>query len=198
MCTREAILAAVRPLLDRRREDAMLADVVAASQRAEAETAWRIEGILREFAPFAPINLWFDYPLHTIDDSDLLTDVEPEAEQAPWQKATEKRKKSAKDKAEKAASDFLEAIASANPDAPPTTNHVCGYLGVSKSTVGRLIKKTGAQKVKVNDQLFVIAAPGADPEEVRRMALDNLETYCEESPEGGTATMNDMVAEGWS
>ena len=26
-------------------------------------TAWRIEGTLREFARFDPVNLWFDYPV---------------------------------------------------------------------------------------------------------------------------------------
>lgn len=30
-------------------------------------TAWRIEGTLREFAPFEPINIWFDYPRHYLD-----------------------------------------------------------------------------------------------------------------------------------
>lgn len=30
-------------------------------------TAWRIEGTLREFAPFEPINIWFDYPRHYPD-----------------------------------------------------------------------------------------------------------------------------------
>ena len=56
------------------------------------KTAWRIEGTLREFASFDPVNLWFDYPIHKIDDSMLLKDLEPEGEKTPWQKAIEKRK----------------------------------------------------------------------------------------------------------
>lgn len=36
-------------------------------------TAWRVEGTLREFASFDPINIWFDYPIHTLDDG-LLKD----------------------------------------------------------------------------------------------------------------------------
>ncbi|MBB6478243.1 RecA-family ATPase, partial [Negativicoccus succinicivorans] len=36
-------------------------------------TAWRIEGTLREFAPFEPINIWFDYPRHYPDAEGKLT-----------------------------------------------------------------------------------------------------------------------------
>lgn len=35
-------------------------------------TAWRIEGTLREFAPFEPINIWFDYPCHYLDTDGAL------------------------------------------------------------------------------------------------------------------------------
>ena len=37
-------------------------------------TAWRIEGTLREFAPFEPINIWFDYPRHYPDTDNILSD----------------------------------------------------------------------------------------------------------------------------
>ena len=42
-------------------------------------TAWRIEGTLREFASFAPVNLWFDYPVHKLD-SGLLEDLQPDSD----------------------------------------------------------------------------------------------------------------------
>lgn len=29
-------------------------------------TAWRVEGTLREFAKFEPVNMWFGYPIHTM------------------------------------------------------------------------------------------------------------------------------------
>ena len=32
-------------------------------------TAWRIDGTLREFPKFDPINAWFKYPIHVLDDS---------------------------------------------------------------------------------------------------------------------------------
>lgn len=48
------------------------AEVAAAQKKADSMTAWRIEGTLREFASFAPVNLWFDYPVHK-PDSDFRT-----------------------------------------------------------------------------------------------------------------------------
>jgi RecA-family ATPase len=44
-------------------------------KRTHLMTAWRVEGTLREFPKFDPVNLWFDYPLHRIDDSDVLKDA---------------------------------------------------------------------------------------------------------------------------
>lgn len=38
----------------------------------DTRTAWRIESCLRDFANCAPINVWFDYPLHHVDDTGEL------------------------------------------------------------------------------------------------------------------------------
>ena len=65
------------PLPDLHRLDA---DTAAAIKRADAMTAWRIEGTLREFARFDPVNLWFDYPVHKLD-SGLLEDLRSYAEE---------------------------------------------------------------------------------------------------------------------
>lgn len=36
-------------------------------------TAWRVEGSLREFPNFKPVNCWFNYPAHEIDDIGVLS-----------------------------------------------------------------------------------------------------------------------------
>ena len=41
-------------------------------------TAWRLEGSLREFPNFAPVNFWFDYPIHYLDESGALKNVAAE------------------------------------------------------------------------------------------------------------------------
>lgn len=55
------------------------AEVAAAQKKADSMTAWRIEGTLREFASFAPVNLWFDYPVHKLDGG-LLEDLQPDSD----------------------------------------------------------------------------------------------------------------------
>lgn len=55
------------------------AEVTAAQKKADSMTAWRIEGTLREFASFAPVNLWFGYPVHKLD-SGLLEDLQPDSD----------------------------------------------------------------------------------------------------------------------
>lgn len=55
------------------------AEVAAAEKKADSMTAWRIEGTLREFARFDPVNLWFDYPVHK-PDSGLLEDLQPDSD----------------------------------------------------------------------------------------------------------------------
>lgn len=39
-------------------------------------TAWKVEFVLREFAPKAPINLFFRYPVHEIDSKGILDDCD--------------------------------------------------------------------------------------------------------------------------
>ena len=58
-------------------------------------SAWRIEGTLREFPKFAPVNLWFDYPIHKIDDTGLLENADVDGEFG-----LDKLTKAAKEKAE--------------------------------------------------------------------------------------------------
>lgn len=38
-------------------------------------TAWEMSGTLREFAPPAPVRLWFDYPLHRLDTWNFLAEA---------------------------------------------------------------------------------------------------------------------------
>lgn len=61
--------------------------------RVRKMTAWRIEGTLREFPKFDPVNLWFDYPVHRVDKSGVLADIKPDDEKPAWQKGKEARKK---------------------------------------------------------------------------------------------------------
>ena len=95
LCSEKAALAACESALDVQEYRDTLEAVGAAKKAAEARTAWRIDGTLREFPKFKPVNLWFDYPVHRNDESGVLADIDPESEQPAWQKGKEIRKKQA-------------------------------------------------------------------------------------------------------
>ena len=61
-------------------------------QKVKQKTAWRVEGTLREFPRFEPVNLWFDYPVHKVDTINVLKDIQHESDKPSWQKAKDKRK----------------------------------------------------------------------------------------------------------
>lgn len=76
------------------------------SAAVRQRTAWRIEGTLREFPKFDPVNLWFDYPVHRLDDVGILGDIHPEMEKPLWEKATQRRKENAKNNRVKKLNEF--------------------------------------------------------------------------------------------
>lgn len=89
----------------------VLSNQVAAERKRTREmTAWRIEGTLREFAKFEPVNLWFDYPIHRLDDVGSLKDIQPEEEKPIWQKGKEARKKQAETERKNKQAKFAMAI----------------------------------------------------------------------------------------
>ena len=72
-----------------------------AEKIADTRTAWRIEGTLREFARFAPVNLWFEYPVHRVDVVGSLGDLDAAGEAPAWKKNFDKKKSPEKAKADK-------------------------------------------------------------------------------------------------
>lgn len=79
-CSAVRTLAACERLLNGYEYGLLLGQVEAAKARLGKRTAWRIEGTLREFERFAPVNVWFDYPVHVADRAGVLQDVKPEPE----------------------------------------------------------------------------------------------------------------------
>jgi len=82
-CSQDEMLAAFRLAawaIANGYEDVIHASRPAAVQAAEMASAWRIEGILREFASFKSKRLWFKYPLHLLDKDGLLLDSKASGE----------------------------------------------------------------------------------------------------------------------
>ncbi len=60
--------------------DTMRASRPQAVLAAELASAWRIEGILREFPAFKTKRLWFKHPLHLLDNDNLLVESKASGE----------------------------------------------------------------------------------------------------------------------
>ena len=98
LCSSAQMLRYCKDHLDRWQMAALNRILDAEKARVAAMTAWRIEGTLREFPKFSPVNVWFGYPVHYIDRSGALGDIQPETDLPPWKKGAAKNKKNAEDR----------------------------------------------------------------------------------------------------
>ena len=127
-----------------RAKDGLLDKMVEeARKKARERTAWRIEGTLREFPKFEPINLWFDYPIHQIDRVGVLQDIQPDTETPPWKKGADRNKKNAKERKNDRRKALEEAVENGNFGDEPSVKEVAEYMGISDRTVRDRIKEHG-------------------------------------------------------
>jgi len=160
MLSAPALLATCRAALrDKGREcDKMLGAVLAARQRADRETAWRVSGTLREFPSFAPLNVWFDWPAHRMDETGILADIDPDSDGRwkPGKKAKGGFEETNARKKEASAANhqrIVEAIGDAmkmcgEDGVPPTRSNVLeriGDINDEKVTRGQLAHWTVAK-----------------------------------------------------
>lgn len=114
---------------------AQLAECLAIAEIREVETrrqtAWRMDGTLREFAKFEPVNIWFQYPIHRLDESKILTDIHPEEQKTVWQKAADNRKKNAGKQKEQQLSEFEIAFSNLEMDGEVLVSDLSEALGLS-------------------------------------------------------------------
>lgn len=129
----------------------MCTDISSGKQTLSRRTAWRIEGTLREFASFSPINCWFDYPIHRSDSSGVLADIKLEDNRKPWERAAEKRKKSSSDNIDS----FINAYNSlCIDDELPTMQEISTLLGKPLNTVRDWAKKAGYRVNKDTGKVY--------------------------------------------
>lgn len=138
-------LEGARALLSRAGERAALDAVVAARAAAKARTAWRIEGTLREFPRFDPLNLWFDYPVHRPDATGALSDVDPEGEGNRWagKAGRDRRAKTAEERKEERRAALEEAFSTCDTGGGVTLKDMSEFMGVTEKTVRNRVKEHG-------------------------------------------------------
>lgn len=148
LCSSFQMLNYCQNKLDKWQYQMLMRMVDEAKSRVRQKTAWRVEGTLREFPKFDPVNLWFNYPVHVIDDVGVLGDIKPEAELPPWKKGTENNKKNAKIRKADRKRALEEAIEGSNFGDNPAVADVAEYLGVSERTVRDRVKEHGSYVIE--------------------------------------------------
>lgn len=107
------------------------------------QTAWRMEGTLREFPRFEPKAMWFKYPLHVPDSTGILSTLETRGEKAPWQRALDARKDPAtkKDKRLKEFEQAFSALEDVSDGADIAVKDLSQYMDCSIDTVKNRVKE---------------------------------------------------------
>ena len=113
-------------------------DIERAKGTLMSRTAWRIEGTLREFASFKPLDLWFDYPIHINDTDGVLQDAGYEGDIVPYKEATRARKKKAKDDKVSALDSFEIAFSGAENDGIAAIDDIAQDCGKSPDYIKKL------------------------------------------------------------
>lgn len=129
--------------------------VKAASKAVQTRSAWRIDGTLREFPKFPPVNFWFDYPVHHLDAAGSLKDLDAEGEAPPWQRASGKRKEKAKTARENNRAKFERAVANCNYGDAPTVKMLAEALEIDDRTVRDWVKKYDYRIDRNNENVVV-------------------------------------------
>ena len=119
----------------------MMTDIEKAKATLANRTAWRIEGTLREFPKFKPLDLWFDYPVHRADEDGVLHDAKYEGEY-DYRKNFEKRKTNGERKKDRKES-IETAFSGVEENGECSISELAEYLAVTEKTVRSHLKEHG-------------------------------------------------------
>lgn len=93
-------------------------------------TAWRLESNLREFPNVTPVNFWFEYPIHRVDDTDQLHNAF--AEGSPMGNLSKSRKYT---RAEDRRTSIETAFQVLSMSPPVTVQAIADYLELTNRCV---------------------------------------------------------------
>lgn len=113
-------------------------------------TAWRMEGTLREYPKFKPVDLWFDYPIHKVDTNGFLAMAQFDSPQQKGANVINKRKKAAKEKKKEQIVDaFNIADAENGFTGQVEIKRVAELLDVSEKTLRRYLKESPVYNINL-------------------------------------------------
>lgn len=140
LCSASEMQAYCKEHLDKWQQKAVERQVENVKSQVKNQTAWRIEGTLREFQKFDPINLWFDYPIHRIDSIGSLKDIQPDEEKPSWQK----KKKTPEERKNEKDSSLRTAFEANDMDGKGRVklSELKDYMGVTLNTIKKYVDES--------------------------------------------------------
>lgn len=150
LVTPSKILDAAQDNLMKKSYQLMLGEIEEAKKSVASRTAWRIEGTLREFPKFEPLNVWFDYPIHRKDNVGVLKDCGYEGDMPGWQKNFGK-KKSNQERQEERKDGIMSTYNACSVDGKVTVQDLAKYSGKSEKTIRRHLKEHGGFWIDGNE-----------------------------------------------
>ncbi|MCC8044887.1 MAG: AAA family ATPase [Clostridiales bacterium] len=93
-------------------------------------TAWRLESSLREFENIEPVNFWFEYPIHRLDNAGVLDTCNTEGS---FEAVRAKNRKTTTSEERKASLD--SAFEACSIEQPVTVDAMAEYIGVTPRCV---------------------------------------------------------------
>ena len=137
-----SLMAHCKTMLSEPTQKVMMNELIPAQEKARWRSGWRIEGILREFAPMQSRSAWFEYPIHIIDQSETLRALYADGERK-GSRAREVRKASANQARLSKREQLENAILLANGGDPVTVKQVADYLDAKENTVRKWLRENG-------------------------------------------------------
>lgn len=126
--------------------DKVESEINQAIKKVRIRSAWRVEGTLREYPKFDPVNMWFEYPIHKVDNDGILKDIDPGDEQPPWKKNFTK-KKNPEDKKKEQKESFEIAFESCMIDGNVTIESLSEFMGVTPKTIRNRTNNHGGFRI---------------------------------------------------
>lgn len=115
-------------------------------------TAWRMEGTLREFPRFKPVDLWFEYPIHKVDEGGYLAMAQFDRPQQKGLDKMNKAKQKAKEKKKEQLMDAFNIAAAENGfNGRADIKRVAEIMDVSEKTVRRYLKEMPLLNVELGE-----------------------------------------------
>lgn len=115
-------------------------------------TAWRMEGTLREYPKFKPVDLWFEYPIHKVDTNGFLAMAQFDSPQSKGLDKMNKRKQAVKEKKKEQLVDAFNIAAAENGfNGKADIKRVAEIMQISEKTVRRYLKETPIFKVELGE-----------------------------------------------